>query len=399
MSELLPVDKAIGRILKTASAVTETEALSLDDVSQRVLAQDIIAGVNVPPADNSAMDGYAINTHDLSSANTTTFLISQRITAGISPKPLTTGTTARIFTGAEIPQGANAVIMQEHCEQKGEQVICPSNVKPDNNIRKQGQDINQGDTILKQGKCLKPQDIGLLASIGLAEVSVYRKLTVAVLSTGDELIEPGQILPQGKIYNSNRFLLKSLLKRNDITIIDLKSVEDSLEATKAALQKATQADCILSTGGVSVGDEDHIKQAVVDLGELNLWRIAMKPGKPLAFGHIKGTPFFGLPGNPVSAFTTFCLFVQPFLQSLQGQKVEQTKQYQLIADFDMKANPIRQEYIRIKIQDNKACAYHNQSSGVLSSTTWADGFAIMPPKQNIVAGESVNVLLFNDLIP
>jgi len=398
MSELLSVDKAIESILSTASHVTETERVPLDDSSLRILAEDIIADINVPPADNSAMDGYALNTQDLT-AETNTLTISQRITAGVPPMPLAAGTAARIFTGAEIPKGANAVIMQEQCQLQGEHVICPNAIPAGNNIRQCGQDILKGNTILKQGQCLGPQHIGLLASIGVAQVRVYRKLSVAVLSTGSELIEPGQVLAPGKIYNSNRFLLKSFLKCNDIHIIDLKSVADDLEATKAALQKATKADCILSTGGVSVGDEDYIKQAVMDLGELNLWRIAMKPGKPLAFGKIGNTPFFGLPGNPVSAFTTFCLFVQPFLQALQGQTITRAREYSFVADFDMKANPIRQEYIRIKRQGNSVSAFHNQSSGVLSSTTWADGLAIMPPNQNIVRGESINVLLFNDLIP
>ena len=398
MSELLSVDQALASILSKANAVNETERVSLDDASRRILADDIIAGINVPPADNSAMDGYAVNSRDLN-LEQTPLPISQRISAGTPPSPLANGTAARIFTGGEIPHGADAVIMQEQCQRQGEQVICPSTVNVGNNIRKRGQDILQGDTIVKQGQRLQPQHIGLLASVGIAQVKVYRKLSVAVLSTGSELVEPGQTLAPGKIYNSNRFLLKSFLNANDIHIIDLKSVADDLDATKAALQQATTADCILSTGGVSVGEEDHIKQAVNDLGALNLWRIAMKPGKPLAFGHIGNTPFFGLPGNPVSAFTTFCLFVQPFLQQLQGQKITQANEYSLVADFDMKANPIRQEYIRIKRQGNTVSAFHNQSSGVLSSTTWADGLAIMAPNQHIVRGETVNVLLFNDLIP
>lgn len=399
MPDLLPVDAALDNILKSVTPVNTIDNIALDDASGRVLAQNITASIHVPPADNSAMDGYAINTADLSTEETTTLNISQRITAGEQARQLAPHTAARIFTGAEIPMGANAVVMQEQCKAENNTLSCPSDIKAGNNIRKKGQDINAGDIILKQGKVLQPQDIGLLASIGIAEVPVFRKLTVAILSTGDELIEPGKPLPAGKIYNSNRFLLKSFLKRNQINIIDLKSVEDNLDATKALLAEGAQADCIISTGGVSVGEEDYVKKAVDDLGQLTLWRIAMKPGKPLAFGRVTQTPFFGLPGNPVSAFTTFCLFVQPFLRRLQGQQQVHYRQQKMTADFTMQANPIRQEYIRIKVDGDRVSAFSNQSSGVLSSTTWADGLAIMRPKQDIHVGSPVDVLLFNELIP
>ena len=397
MSDLLTVDEAITSILATASAPTTSEDVTLDNAGQRILAQDAISTIDVPPADNSAMDGYAINTEHVKLSTAKTFEVSQRITAGTPAQGLRKNTVARIFTGGEIPAGADAVIMQEQCKQEGDQVTLSADVKAGNNIRKQGQDIQKNTTVIQKGQKLEPQHIGLIASIGMAKVSVYPKLTVAVLSTGDELAEPGQDLKPGQIYNSNRFLLKSFLQKLNIKIIDLHSVEDSLEATEQALKKGQHADCIISTGGVSVGEEDHIKQAVNNLGELQLWRIAMKPGKPLAFGRIGQTPFFGLPGNPVSAFTTFLLFVRPFLQTLQGQNVQAIQAHSLIADFDMKANPARQEYIRIKRQGNKAVAFGNQSSGVLSSTVWADGLAIMPPKQDITQGKDVKVLLFNDL--
>lgn len=397
MSELLSVDQALASILQTVTPVNAIEKVPLASAHQRILAQDAISPVNVPPADNSAMDGYAVNSQDLGTQSPQRFRISQRITAGSPAKPLTQNTAARIFTGGEIPSGADAVIMQEQCEVDGDFIILPTKINSGNNIRRQGQDIQKNTVVVNQGQLLAPQHIGLLASIGLAHVPVYRQLTVAILSTGDELVEPGESLKPGQIYNSNRYLLNSFLQQLNIKVIDLKAVDDNLAATEAVLKKAQDADCILSTGGVSVGEEDHIKQAVNNLGELKLWRIAMKPGKPLAFGSIGKTPFFGLPGNPVSAFTTFLLFVRPFLQTLQGQEFKPVSPQRFIADFDMKSNPIRQEYIRVKRKGNKVIAYNNQSSGVLSSTAWADGLAIMLPQKDIKKNENVDVILFNDL--
>ncbi len=393
---LLPINDALTQILAHAENINQYESISIEDALGRTLGEDQISSINVPPADNSAMDGYVISTSE-ASPDHRTFAVSQIIAAGSIPNPLELNTAARIFTGAEIPENADAVIMQEQCEVDGDKVILPSDIKVGQNIRPKGQDIKAGDTILKKGHCLQPQDIGLLASIGIATISVYRQLKVAILSTGDELVEPGLPLTGGKIYNSNRYLLKSFLKKLHIEVMDIGVVEDTLTETKFSLKKAADADCIISTGGVSVGDEDHVKQAVTELGALDLWRIALKPGKPLAFGNIKNTPFFGLPGNPVSTFLTFLLFVRPFLLILQGQNYQPPLSQMLTADFHTKANPKRQEYLRVKQNAEKLAAFSNQSSGVLSSVTQADGLAVIPIGASIAPGDQVQYLPFSQL--
>lgn len=408
-SPMITIDNAIDNLLTHATPISDTENISLIDSINRVLAEDIVSSINVPPADNSAMDGYAININDLDKSNhSSTLPISQTIAAGHPPTALAAGTAARIFTGAEIPQGANAVVMQEKCSRLESHVTLPSSVELQNNIRPQGQDIRQGDFVLKKGRQLQAQDIGLLASIGIVKVRVYRKLTVAILSTGDELVEPGKPLSPGKIYNSNRYLLHGFLSKIGINIIDCGSIEDTHTATITALQKAAECDCIISTGGVSVGDEDHIKQAVNDLGALEFWRIAIKPGKPLAFGYINkqhsntaqsNTPFIGLPGNPASVFITFLLFALPLLRQLQHLPYLPPKGVLLGANFSRTANPQRQEYLRAKTNEHDMVdIYPNQSSGVLSSTSWTEGLVIVPPQTTINMGDKVTFVTFNELL-
>ena len=412
---MLPINDAIAQMCQQAIPLTTTEKnlerVSLMAAAGRILAEDIRSAIHVPPADNSAMDGYAINIDDLSQS--ITLPISQVINAGHPPTPLATGTAARIFTGAEIPLGANAVVMQEDCEvtcqEEGDAVTLPATVDLNNNIRLQGQDIQQGDIVLTKGKMLHPQDIGLIASIGIAEVTVYRKLRVAIMSTGDELIEPGKPLTAGKIYNTNRYLLHGLLQKMHIDVIDIGDIADTLTATTDAIQYTiTQQaaigktiDCIISTGGVSVGDEDHIKQAVRTLGELDLWRIAIKPGKPVAFGHIhhpqQHIPFIGLPGNPASVFVTFLLIARAFLLTLSHQKNTIPSGQVCTANFSWAANPKRQEYLRAQInQDRNIDIHHKQNSGVLSSTAWANGLVAVPPQKNIHHGDKVTFIPFND---
>lgn len=400
---MLQVDDALHQILEQAKkkVVTEVDTVAIADAIGCTLAENQYSAVNVPPADNSAMDGYAINTDDLSEADKNIFDISQIITAGGIALPLTKKTAARIFTGAEIPKGANAVVMQEQCEAiENQGVIIPSTIVAGNNIRRLGQDIQNGDCILSKGRVLQAQDCGLLASVGLTCLPVYRRLRVTILSTGNELLEPGQPLSQGKIYNSNRYLLIGLLKQLGLDIIDCGVVRDSLEETKQCLERATAADCIISTGGVSVGEEDYIKQAVSDLGELNLWRIALKPGKPLAFGHIQGTPFFGLPGNPVSTFLTFLLFVKPFLSIQQGEAYQTPLTLRYKANFSLKANPKRQEYIRVSINQANGTIekFSNQSSGVLSSIVQSDAFAIIPTNTIVSEGDILDVIPFTHFL-
>ena len=399
---MLTINDALKQILEAAKKVhaerkTVVDSLLLEDSLGLTLAENQISPIDVPPADNSAMDGYAINCDDLLAGSTKRFIITQTIAAGGVTQELAAGTAARILTGAEIPQGANAVVMQEQCEVTDNAVIIPANIKKNNNIRARGQDIRVGDCILERGHVLRPQDIGLLASIGVARVSILRPLSVAILSTGNELVEPGNPLTAGKIYNSNRYLLKGFLKKLNMNVLDLGVVQDNLEATKACLMTAAEsADCIISTGGVSVGDEDHVKRAVSELGVLDVWRIALKPGKPLAFGAVNNTPFFGLPGNPVSTFVTFLLFVRPFLCVQQGQVDKPRIATLLTANFSTGANAKRQEYIRVKRNAQKLDAYPNQSSGVLSSVVQADGLAVIPIGQAISPGDVIEYIGFDE---
>jgi molybdopterin molybdotransferase len=401
---MLSVDDAIQHFLKKATPIRDTEQVALVDAVERILAETITATIDVPPADNSAMDGYAINIQDLDPAKATTTLpISQTIAAGHPPTPLMAGTAARIFTGAEIPLGANAVVMQEQCVAQDQQVSIPAAIPLQNNIRPQGQDIHCGDAILLHGRRLQPQDIGLLASIGMNQVTVYRRLRVAILSTGDELVEPGKPLSTGKIYNSNHYLLSSFLQKMGIDTIDCGSIEDTESATLAALSIASDVDCIISTGGVSVGDEDHVKKAVLQLGELDFWRVAIKPGKPIACGKIyhgnTHTPFIGLPGNPASVFITFLVFARPFLRKQQHQAYSAPRGHILAANFTRAANPIRQEYLRGKINASGMIEIHpNQSSGVLSSSSWAEGLVVVPPQTPISIDDKVLFITFGELL-
>ncbi|MBX2807638.1 MAG: molybdopterin molybdotransferase MoeA [Cellvibrionaceae bacterium] len=393
---LLSVEQALDAVLNTTQAIADTETLPLLHALDRVLATDQQAEVDVPPADNSAMDGYAV-TIDASPHRQNHYPISQTIAAGTAAAPLQAGTVARIFTGAEIPAGANAVVMQEHCQRSGDKVRLPETIALHNNIRFQGQDMASGDRILQQGRRLQAQDLGLLAAAGKACVPVYRPLRVAIMSTGSELVEPGRPLAAGQIYNANRYLLGGLLKKLGMELIDLGCVQDTLDDTVQALLQASAADCIITTGGVSVGDQDHVKTAITQLGTLKLWRIALKPGKPLAFGEINNTPWFGLPGNPVSAFITFVLFVRPFLIKRQGETAQQLSRRKLIANFSASANPKRREYRRIQIEGQTANSYHNQSSGVLSSLVWANGLAVIPCNTTVNPGDKIDVISFSDL--
>lgn len=396
-----PADEALTHILNQVRAQQATENRPLLEVLGRTLASDQVATLNVPPTDNSAMDGYAFCHADLATQKGEGLKISQRIPAGVVPTALEKGSAARIFTGAEIPAGADSVVMQEQCQLNETQthVLIANDCPQGNNIRRAGQDIASGSAIASQGDQLTPQTIGLLASIGIAEVPVFRQLRVAILSTGDELAEPGTALQDGQIYNSNRYLLASILQQMNLVVVDLGRVEDTPEATLAALSRATvEADIIISTGGVSVGEEDHVKGAVEKLGELDLWKLAIKPGKPLAFGRVGDTPFFGLPGNPVSAFVTFLLFARPYLQKMQGLQPKLPQGELVPASFSRSKRSIRQEYVRVRIDENGAMHTHpNQSSGVLSSTSWSNALAIVPVETCVEVGQAVRVVRYDQL--
>lgn len=393
-----PAAEALDQILDSVIPTTKTEYLPLLQAQNKILAASQFSSLDVPPADNSAMDGFAFNTADLEAGNPTWFGVSQRIAAGSTPSSLAAKTAARIFTGAEIPSGANAVVMQEDCQIDGDRVLIPGEIEAGNNIRPQGQDIAKGSEILSKGDRLTPQALGLLASIGIAEVEVFSPLRIAILSTGDELAEPGEQLKPGQIYNSNRYLLSGLINQLSMQVVDLGRVADTPEATIQALSRATlEADVIISTGGVSVGEEDHIKAAIEKLGQLSLWKLAIKPGKPLAFGRVGETPFIGLPGNPLSSFITFLFFARPYLQQMQGQQPLLPKGTMQPSSFQRKAR-IRQEYVMVRVDDyGNIQAYQNQSSGVLSSTTWSNAIAIVPANTDIQVGDTVEVIRYNQL--
>ena len=353
------------------------EVVPIADALGRVASVEAISAYSIPPADNSAMDGFAVRASDLSGEQTE-FRISQRIPAGIEPEPLVAGTVARIFTGGVMPAGADAVVIQENCDYNDVSVTVGKPVLSDENVRPKGQDIRFGAKVVRVGQKLTAIDISLLASIGLASIEVYKPLRVALFSTGDELVEPGQALKAGQIYNSNRPLLAALCKQMGLLVYDCGIVEDSLEATKSALSEAANnADVIISSGGVSVGEEDHVKPAVEALGQLAMWKVQIKPGKPVAFGDIDGVPFLGLPGNPVSSYTVFQLLGVPLLNHLQGQELVEQISYPVSAAFS-KPLTTREEYIRVKIERDANGELHanrfaNLSSGVMSSLSWADG--------------------------
>lgn len=390
---MLSVNEAISSLLESSKLLAGRETVALAEAGGRTLAADVLAGINVPPADNSAMDGYAFRHEDRQDADTP-LPLSQRITAGSVPGPLRPGTAARIFTGAEVPPGADTVVMQEHCDGRDDNVRilkCPVRGA---NIRPRGQDIECGQTVLTPGLRLRPQDLGLVASLGQACVEVYRPLKVAVLSTGDELLEPGEDAIPGKIYNSNRYIMRAQLDTWGFDVVDLGVARDEPPAVRELLQTASeQADVILTSGGVSVGEEDHVKAVVESLGSLDLWRIAIKPGKPFAFGSVNGTPFLGLPGNPVSVFVTMLVIARPFLFACQGVADTGLHAVRQRALFSRKSSH-REDYIRVRSTDQGLEPYDNQSSGALFSTSWSDGLVRQPAEQAIEHGGSVDYLPF-----
>lgn len=398
--KLQPFESGLAQLVNAASSVQETEVVELQDALGRVLARDVRSTLAVPPADNSAMDGYAVSYKDLAEGKV--FQISQRVAAGHQATAFAQGTAVRLFTGSEIPAGADTVIMQEEARLEGAGVRFVGQPCKGDHIRRAGQDINIGDQVIMQGTVLAPQHLGVLASIGVADVSVYRRLRVAVLNTGDELVMPGMPCPRGKIYNSNFFTLSGLLSRLGCDVWTPGIVKDTPEATQQALAKAAgNADLILSSGGVSVGEEDHVKSAVEALGSLSLWRLAIKPGKPLAFGEVKGTPFIGLPGNPSAVLVTFLMLARPYLLKMQGARNLQPRQYQVHAGFDRTKAISRKEFLRVIVtnEDGKlfAAPAHSQSSGVLSSAVMADGLLVVPEQSPVIKGDLLDFIPFAEL--
>ncbi len=401
---LLPIDTALSQLRSAARPLTVTETLSLEQALGRVLAADQFAAIDVPPADNSAMDGYAVAFADLSATSAVTVPISQRIPAGTAPAPLQPGSAARIFTGGRMPAGADTVVIQEDCTVAGGRVTLPPDIEAGANVRLRGQDVQRNARVVARGERLQPAHLGLLAAIGIAEVPVFRRLRVAVVSTGSELVEPGAELHAGQIYNSNHVTVQGLLHRLGCELVLARSVADDLQATIQCLETAAEvADVVITCGGVSVGEEDHVRPAVEQLGELSIWRLAIKPGKPLAYGHICGVPWFGLPGNPVSVFVTFLILVRPFLLALQGQPWQQPLPRRIAAGFSRPANASRQEYLRVRIEHDAAGnerlqAFANQDSGVVSSLAWATALAVVPVATQISQGDPLDTLTFEQLL-
>ena len=399
---LKPLDVALAELLAFATPLAPSQNVSTFDADGRVLAQDLMTSLNVPAHDNSSMDGYAVRCSDWLGADTR-LVVSQRIAAGTSGHMLAPASVARIFTGAPIPPGADAVVMQEDCEAVDGSIHIRHQPKPGQWIRRSGEDVASGAVVLRCGERLGPASLGLAASIGFAKLQVAPRVRVALFSTGDELVMPGEVAPSdmkpGAIYNSNRFFLKALLQRLGCVVTDLGIVPDKLTATIAALDGATRHhDLILTSGGVSVGEEDHIKPAVQALGDLNLWQIAMKPGKPFAYGKIGAAHFIGLPGNPVSSFVTFLLLVRPFILKLQGAADVTPQAIPIRADFDWTKADKRREFLRARLNPAGGLdLFDNQSSGVLTSATWGDGLVDNPAGRAIAQGDKVRFLSFSAL--
>lgn len=407
---LMTLDAALQRLLAAAQPVGQFEQVSTFDADGRVLAQDVVSGLQVPPQDNSSMDGYALARASVPAAGTVV-AVTQRIAAGSSGQALQPGQAARIFTGAPIPPGADAVVMQEDCDVVAEAVDGkPAQVRvqavpvPGQWIRRAGEDVTLGSVVLGRGTRLSPASLGMAAAVGLRELRVARRPRVALFSTGDELVMPGDVAPAdmrpGAIYNSNRFFLRAMLLRLGCVVTDLGIVPDRRDATVQALRDAAQHhELILTSGGVSVGEEDHIRPAVQSLGSLDLWQIAIKPGKPFAYGRIGGAHFIGLPGNPVSSFVTFAVLVRPFLLSLLGAAEVAPIAVSARADFDWPRADKRREFLRVRRNPHGGLdLFSNQSSGVLTSAVWGDGLVDNPPGQTVRRGDTVRFIALSDLL-
>lgn len=399
---LIPVSDALTQLLSQVPAPPARETVPLREALGRVLADAVHATLDVPAYDNSAMDGYAVNTRDMT-ATGVVLAVSQTIAAGHPGTALAAGTAARIYTGAPIPPGADAVVMQENAEARGSDVAILQLPRVGENIRRRGHDIASGNVVLAAGQRLRPQDLGLLASLGIEQVTVYRRLRVALLNTGDEVIAPGTPLQPGQLYDSNSYTLAGLLQGLGFSVHRHGIVEDTLAATETALQQAArEADIVVSTGGVSVGGEDHVRAALEKLGRLGLWKLAIKPGKPFAFGQVAGKPFFGLPGNPVAVFVTFVLLVRPYILRMQGAESAPLPAFPVMAGFTVAEPGSREEYLRVRVVNKEgrlvAELYPDQGSSVLTSLSWADGLAIVPVHTTLRPGDKVDYLPFAGLL-
>ncbi len=399
---MITYNEALEILLERARPVVRTETVPALYAEGRVLAQDVVSSINVPGWDNSQMDGYAVRSSELESACAEApvrLSVSQRIPAGSKGTMLEPGTCARIFTGAPLPDGADAVVAQEYVKLEGEDVVFSAPAPSGVWVRKTASDIAAGTTAAHAGELLTPALLGLIASVGVGYVTVFKHLRVGVFFSGSELVAPGEPLGEGGIYNSNRYTIRALLRRLDCEVYDLGTVPDSLEATTEALSRAAQtADVIITSGGMSVGEEDHIKPAVEKLGHIEMWRIALKPGKPFALGEVCGKPFIGLPGNPVSSFVTFLMLARPYILKCQGRSRVKALPMKMRADFERTKPCPREEFVRVRRNESGGLdIYHTQNSQVLTSCAWADGLVDIPAGGLVSRGDLVTYYPFGDL--
>lgn len=400
-----PRDLADARaaILDGVSPVPEIETLEIGAAVKRVLAEPLISPIDVPGFPNSAMDGYALRTADLVQEGGLELVVAQHIRAGDRPGKLRPGTAARIFTGAPLPEGADAVVMQEECERSGDRVRLARRVAAGEHVRPRAHDVAAGAVVLAAGHRMRPQDVAIAAATGTTHLRVRRHPRVAIFSTGDELALPGDTLGPGRRYTANNHLLAALARSAGAEVTDGAVVPDTLDATCRALEHFSGShDLLLSSGGASVGDEDHVRRALERVGEVTLWRIAVRPGKPLLFGRLDSVPFLGLPGNPVSSFVTFLLLVRPLILAMQGSALPEPSGVAVRAGFDWPEPGTRREFVRARIHrsdgDTVATIYPDQSSDVLSSAVWADGLVEIPPGATLVQGDRVSYLSFSGLL-
>ena len=403
VGDMRSYEEALALLLGQVRPVARHEHVALADALGRVLAEPVVSRIDVPSWDNSAMDGYAVRSVDLA-GESPRLRVVQRIAAGSAGGMLQPGTAARIFTGAPVPPGADTVVIQESCERDGDTVVIRQVPKAGANIRRAGEDVRNCTEVIAAGTRLGPAHLGLAASVGVAELEVRGRPRVALFCSGDELVMPGELLGPGQIYNSNQYTAAALLRALGCEVVTTGIVADTLEATCEALERgAGAADLVLATGGVSVGEEDHVKPAVERLGSLDLWKIAIRPGKPLAFGRIGDTPFIGMPGNPVSLFVTFVLFARPFILEMQGRTDVAPVVIPAVTDFDWPKPDKRREFLRARLVPGpdgslRVQAHPSRSSGVLSSVAWANGLAVIPEGEALARGDRVDFLPFSELL-
>jgi molybdopterin molybdotransferase len=403
--ELMRADEALSILAQRIASVACEQQVALKAARGRILAKDIVSNRNVPPHDNAAVDGYAVNFDDLSADSDTRLRVSGRVAAGQDlGRAVPRGEAVRVFTGAPMPAGVDTCFMQEDCRPDGDFVVLPPGLKRGANRRKTGEDIKAGATILIAGKRLRPQDVGLAASIGATSLDVYRPLKVAIFSTGDELREPGDATPPGAVYDANRYVLDGLLQQLGCEIVDLGILRDQRDAITAALARAaSECDAIVTSGGMSTGEEDHIRAAVESLGAIHFWRLAIRPGRPVALGQVNGVPFVGLPGNPVAMMVTFLRFARPVLLRLNGATELAPHLFRVRASFDIKKKLGRREWVRARLAFGDdgvkiAVRFPRDGAGILTSLVEADGLVELPEElTTLPAGAMVDFLPFSEV--